>query len=142
MCYSNLLQHFCQELTTVVPDLYLWAAAVQYAVRPTCLVDVRLATPLRSPPTVVKEILLAEEITEKKSVERYKDSGIPSATIGPVVKRIKHTQGQLGHRELSPYNCEECGSQIADILEGLTIGNSRVDAACESKRYKVLKSVV
>lgn len=105
-----------------VPEVVLWAASVQHGVRPGCLDEVRLTTPLRSPPVVVKEVMKAEEISKKKSVHPYIFNSTATPVDGPPVKIIQHTKDQSGHTDTRPYNCVECGHRVAMVLEELSVG--------------------
>lgn len=116
---SNFTQ-FCDMIIKEVPAVCLWAAALQHEVRPPCLLEVKLTTPLRSPPSVIREIMKADEIQEGY-VYNYTASAVPFPTDGPGVKRITHRNGQNGHVEVWPRDCAECGRQIARVLKDLNI---------------------
>ncbi|KAK7484363.1 hypothetical protein BaRGS_00024368, partial [Batillaria attramentaria] len=48
LLYNNntAFQEFCEQLNAAVPDLHLWAAAVQHGHKPDCLQEERLTVPL------------------------------------------------------------------------------------------------
>lgn len=112
---------FCNEMTQLVPDVFLWAAAVYNHARPKSLQKFKFTTPLRSPPAVVREVMMAKEIQDE-NVSQYTASAIPIPTDGPVVRRIKHQNGWLGHNGYKSRDCQECGCQIAKILTELKVG--------------------
>lgn len=119
MLLRNAFSIFCEGLLGKVSKLALWAAAIDFQLRPSCLAERKLTVPLRSPPVVVREVSRSNQI-QTKQVYEYTGNGIPSPTDGPEVKRLRHA-GQAGHSEVRPRDCVECGHNIADILERLNL---------------------
>lgn len=137
--FSDTFERFCKALIDKEPWIVLWAAAVQHAIRPRCLEEVKLTIPLRSPPVVVKEIMKAEEIQGKKSVDRYDTSYVPAAADGPEVKLLRHSEGKDGHIGQRPYNCVKCGHDVAKFLTEIQVGQqTTVPGNCRSAKLSGL----
>lgn len=118
---SENFKRFCDKLTRRVPLVYLWAAAVQCDFRPSCLEEVALKQPFRSPPEVEQLVSKAKEI-QFGHVPGYTPTGLPAESEGPRVRLIAHTNGQSGHTEERPQDCFQCGVEVATILRDLRVG--------------------
>lgn len=78
-------------------------------------------TPLRSPAVVIREIQKAGDI-EDGDVYSYATSNRLAVPDGPPVKWIRHRNGTFSHAESRPYNCEQCGLEVARVLKELRVG--------------------
>ncbi|XP_025079708.1 uncharacterized protein LOC112555489 [Pomacea canaliculata] len=107
-------QTLCQLLLTRVPRLHLWAASCFDGDAPACWQVEYLTRPLRSPPSVVREVEQDSRITTDRDVLPYSERGVPDHTDGPPVTRLSH-RGQ-GHPGPRPVDCVTCGPQ-RDIKE-------------------------
>nr|KAG5685618.1 hypothetical protein BaRGS_001499 [Batillaria attramentaria] len=121
---------FCSLLANRVPDLHLWAAAVERVSKVTRLTEHRLTTPVRSPPAVMREVQRSVAINDV-IVPRYSSSATPAPTDGPEVRKLRHyNPGDRYQRPMSghtldwPEKCERCGDNIADLLKELRVGQS------------------
>lgn len=104
-----------------MPTLGLWAAAVHRRVAPRCLERVTMTTPLRSPPTVIKEVETAWEIIKLNLIDKY-TAAYFTETEGPPVKFIEHGNDQPGHdTRQPPEECEKCGREVASVLRELQV---------------------
>nr|KAG5697663.1 hypothetical protein BaRGS_011212 [Batillaria attramentaria] len=118
---NTAFQQFCEQLNAAVPDLHLWAAAVQHGHKPDCLQEERLTVPLRCPPAVVKEVEKAPEF-KKGHVHAYSAHPVHAPTDGPDVWHLEHVQNDKGHADqLFPKDCEHCGENIAKVLKDLDV---------------------
>ena len=111
------------ELTDGVTDqqinLYLWCAGVVHTNRPLELQEEVVATPLRSAPSVTREV--RERLDEwSGEVRDYSDSGLPAPGDWPSVIQLQHR----GHRRISehPVDCDQCGRDVAAQLRELGVG--------------------
>lgn len=87
--------------------------------------DVKLTTPLRSPPVVAREVMVADEIKTDLAVDGYTTIDVPVSTEGPSVRRITHYRNKSGHIGTWPRDCKQCGLEVALILEELNVGMKR-----------------
>ena len=107
------------ELTGRVTHLYLWCAGVVHTDIPPELQEEVLTTPLRSAPSVLRE--LQPELDDWSGVIRgYSDSGLPALRDGPSVIELYH--GGDGHRGRHPVDCDQCGRDVADTLRRIGVG--------------------
>ncbi|XP_025113895.1 uncharacterized protein LOC112575950 isoform X2 [Pomacea canaliculata] len=111
---------FCNQLLIRVPRLHLWAASCYYAFIPACWQVEYLTRPLRSPPSVVREVEQDEKISKYRVVHPYCKRGVPDHTDGPPVTRLYH-RGQ-GHSGDRPGGCVTCGRDVASFLHSLRVG--------------------
>lgn len=126
---------------SAVPEINLWAAAVHHRVRPRCMQEFKVTTPLRSPPTAIKEIKQAWEMTKKEVVYKYTDIYIPE-TEGPKVRVITHSKGQSGHNTSeAPDDCELCGRSVANILKELHVGLSSAWSRDGMATFLIVKGI-
>ncbi|KAK7484617.1 hypothetical protein BaRGS_00024143, partial [Batillaria attramentaria] len=110
---------FCSSLLQRVPGVRLWAASLYHADRPSCLEEVRMTEPLRTPPAVTREVQKAFWIERFGAVLGYAESSVPPPSEGPAARVVRH-QGQ-GHAEGRPGECERCGLEIAHLLRELHV---------------------
>ena len=107
------------ELTGRVTHLYLWCAGVYHTDIPRQLQEEVLTTPLRSAPSVVREV--QPELDEWSHVIRgYSDSGLPAPGDGPSVIELHHDG--YGHSGQYPVDCVQCGRDVADTLRRIGVG--------------------
>lgn len=125
---SNNFTCFCDKLICQVPEVNLWAAAAKHHLRPPCLLEVKLTSPLRSPPVVVREVKGAAEIQRLNHVYDYTDSVVLAPTDGPRVKRIVHEDGKSDHCGRRAENCEACGSELTRVFAELEVGGMVMSA--------------
>ena len=78
-----------------------------------------LTTPLRSAPSVLREVQPALA-ARSDEIHGYSDSGLPAPGDGPIVIRLDH--GGDGHRGLNPVDCDQCGRDVADTLRRIGVG--------------------
>ncbi|XP_025082240.1 uncharacterized protein LOC112556946 [Pomacea canaliculata] len=116
----NNFQTLCELLLTRVPRLHLWAASCFNESAPAGWQVEYLTRPLRSPPTVVREVEQDDRITRDSYVLPYRERGVPDHTDGPPVTRLYH-RGQ-GHSGLLPVDCVTCGREVASFLHSLRVG--------------------
>ncbi|XP_025111920.1 uncharacterized protein LOC112574818 [Pomacea canaliculata] len=114
--------NFSNNLLTKVPDLHLWAANCYHEVAPDGWQVEHLTRPLRSPPTVVREVEQDDEITKLRRVHPYSERGVPDHTDGPPVTRLYH-RGQ-GHSGDWPVDCVTCGRELASLLHSLRVNST------------------
>ena len=99
--------------------LFLWCAGVVHTDIPPELQEEVLTTPLRSAPSVVRE--LQPEFDEWSHLIRgYSDSGLPAPGDGPSVIKLHHDGD--GHRAEYPVDCDQCGRDVADTLRRIGVG--------------------
>ena len=105
-------------LTDRVTHLYLWCAGVYHRHIPPELQEEVLTTPLRSAPSVLREV--QSDLDEISGVIRdYSDSGLPAPGDGPSVIELDH--GGDGHRAEHPVHCDQCGRNVAVTLRSLGV---------------------
>ncbi|XP_025111921.1 uncharacterized protein LOC112574819 [Pomacea canaliculata] len=109
----------CNKLLTKVPDLHLWAANCYHEDAPDGWQVEYLTRPLRSPPTVVREVEQDDEITKLRRVHPYSKRGVSDHTDGPPVTRLCH--GGQGHSGDLPVDCVTCGRELASLLHSLRV---------------------
>ncbi|XP_070178080.1 uncharacterized protein [Littorina saxatilis] len=91
-----------------------------------------LTQPLRSPPSVVREVKQAHHM-KYRNVRAYTAPPVAPPSDGPPVMTVDHlyswggdTQGHegdtQGHEGLWPWRCERCGQLVADLLTTLRVG--------------------
>ena len=107
------------ELTGRVTHLYLWCAGVDHTDIPPELQEEVLTTPLRSAPSVVREVKPALD-EWSRDIHGYSDSGLPAPGDGPSVIELHH--GGYGHRKQDPVDCDQCGRDVADTLRRIGVG--------------------
>ncbi|XP_025113982.1 uncharacterized protein LOC112576006 [Pomacea canaliculata] len=119
-------QRFCDKLLNQVPRLHLWAASSFHKYSPTGWQVEFLTRPLRSPPTVVREVQRDKRMTgDNPRIHPYSEPGVPDHTDGPPVRQMYH-RGQ-GHSGRIPENCVLCGRQVARYLHSLRVGDPEDD---------------
>ncbi|KAK7107312.1 hypothetical protein V1264_015259 [Littorina saxatilis] len=107
----------------------MWAAGVKVKVPDDMERYVRhLTQPLRSPPSVVREVERANDIKQGK-VPAYTappvappSDGPPVITVGHVYSKPGYSDNQEGHEGGGPWRCKKCGVMVADILTSLRVG--------------------
>ena len=99
--------------------LYLWCAGVVHRDIPPELQEEVLTTPLRSAPSVVREVQPALD-ARSDDIHGYSDSGLPAPGDGPSVIRLDH--GGYGHSGQYPVDCDQCGRDIAARLRRIGVG--------------------
>ncbi|KAK7451827.1 hypothetical protein BaRGS_00039800 [Batillaria attramentaria] len=72
----------CEQLHDCIPGLNLWSASVYHGYRPSRLKKVIFTQPLRTPPTVTKEVLQSAYIKDG-IVEIYKPAPQPTQVSAP-----------------------------------------------------------
>ena len=108
---------FVEELQkhSEVHDLHLWTATCNRKDIPSCLTEVTLREPLRSPPAVVREVKLAATFAEDPdSYPQYRDNSAPLPSDGPRVYKLNHNLP--GHPTAWPDDCVPCGLNVATLL--------------------------
>ncbi|XP_070178060.1 uncharacterized protein [Littorina saxatilis] len=85
-----------------------------------------LTQPLRSPPSVVREVEQARDMKGGK-VPAYTAPPVAPPSDGPPVMTVDHldslTGGDTqGHEGDYPWHCERCGQLVADLLTTLRVG--------------------
>ncbi|XP_025113056.1 uncharacterized protein LOC112575408 [Pomacea canaliculata] len=116
----NNFHTLCDKLVTEIHGLHLWAASCFHGDAPANWQVEYLTRPLRSPPSVVREVKQDEIITRRRHVHPYSERGVPDHTDGPPVRRLYH-RGQ-GHSGDSPLDCVTCGRVVASFLHSLRVG--------------------
>ncbi|XP_025113996.1 uncharacterized protein LOC112576017 [Pomacea canaliculata] len=116
---SRDFKSFCEKLPEI-PNLHFWAASVYHGDAPAGWPVEILTRPLRSPPTVVREVEQDQEISEYKDVETYAGSDVPDHTDGPPIRRLYH-RGE-GHSVERSVDCATCGLEVASLLLSLHVG--------------------
>ena len=115
------LQRLVSELTGRVTHLCLWCAGVVHTDIPPELQAEVLTTPLRSAPSVLREVRPALGLWSRVGkVNGYSDSGLPAPGDGPSVVRLYH-RGD-GHTSEYPVDCVQCGHDVAIQLSRLGVG--------------------
>ena len=119
---SGPFAELCNDLLQQLPGLCLWSASVRHGNRPPMLAEVVLTEPLRTPPSVTREVQQCESMTPGGSVHHYTAGPAPLPCDGPTPRVVVHA-GQ-GHGAGLTIDCEECGRQVARILkEELHVGS-------------------
>lgn len=141
--WSQHLWKFCDRLLQAVPDLHFWAANCKHGVAPQHDWTVKIFTrPLRSPPTVVTEVALSEELGD--DVAAYTERGVPDHTHGPPVKFVYHRGPS--HDEEHPRNCVQCGKDVASFIRSLGVGqtddNSSPSGEYNNQFFAVLAGII
>ncbi|XP_070184005.1 uncharacterized protein [Littorina saxatilis] len=85
-----------------------------------------LTQPLRSPPSVVREVEQADDMKGGK-VPAYTAPPVAPPSDGPPVVRVDHLyirwrHDTQGHEGDEPWRCERCGQLVADLLTTLRVG--------------------
>ncbi|XP_070179084.1 uncharacterized protein [Littorina saxatilis] len=132
----------CDHVSSIVKTLHhrgvrvnLWAAGVTLDIPADLQDNVRMLTePLRSPPSVVREVEKANDM-KKSTVPAYSVPPVAPPCDGPPLITIKHYEGREGHEaSYFPWRCEECGMQVAHVLlDDLHVG--RGDNAAPGLKY-------
>ena len=100
-------------------NLYLWCAGVVHTDRLKKLQKEVLTTPLRSAPSVIREV--RERLDEwSGEVHDYSDSGLPSPGDWHNPKELQHRGHR--HRSKHPVDCDQCGRDVAAQLRELRVG--------------------
>ena len=107
------------ELTGRVTHLYLWCAGVVHTAIPRQLQEEVLTTPLRSAPSVVREVQPALDV-RSDDIHGYSDSGLPAPGDGPSVIELHHRG--YGHSGQYPVDCDQCGKDVAATLRSIGVG--------------------
>ena len=107
------------ELTGGVKNLYLWCAGVVHTDIPPELQEEVLTTPLRSAPSVIREVQKRLDEWSGK-VHDYSDSGLPAPGDGPSVIKLLHRGHRRTHEH--PVDCDQCGRNVAAKLRKLDVG--------------------
>lgn len=122
---SHIFPEFCDELVHSNIEqghiLHLWAASCQHNIAPVELQDSNsgnweikyFTKPLRSPPSVIREVEKATEIRRRK-VLRYTERGVPDHTDGPPVEWMNHLCREHESEEIK--DCFVCGRNVANFL--------------------------
>ncbi|XP_070208397.1 uncharacterized protein [Littorina saxatilis] len=104
-----------------VPRLVLWATCVHHDDIPPLLTEVILTQPLRTPPSVTRQVQLSDFIRDGY-VRGYTAASCPPPCDGPAPLYLYHT-GQGHSAEEDPRDCQQCGREVARILtEDLHVG--------------------
>lgn len=109
----NMFKVFCKDLTTNVPKLHLWTGSIERNNIPDGFEECALTRPLRSPPAIVTEVEHSPIMKKGKTVDSYSESPVPAPTYGPHITSLSH----IGHKSKLPQDCQECGENIARVLE-------------------------
>ncbi|XP_070178016.1 uncharacterized protein [Littorina saxatilis] len=85
-----------------------------------------LTQPLRSPPSVVREVEQARDIKGGK-VPAYTAPPVAPPSDGPPMVTVYHFcswegSDTHGHEGVYPWRCERCGQLVADLLTTLRVG--------------------
>ncbi|XP_070178818.1 uncharacterized protein [Littorina saxatilis] len=93
-----------------------------------------LTEPLRSPPSVVREVEKANDMKDS-TVPAYSVPPVAPPCDGPPLITITHYIGRQGHEAgIYPWRCEKCGKQVAHVLlHDLHVG--RRDNAAPGLKY-------
>nr|KAG5698229.1 hypothetical protein BaRGS_024036 [Batillaria attramentaria] len=130
--HSGSLKSLCQvvflddnKVKRITTRVRLWAAGVWTEHIPECLHRVNLTDPLRSPLTVVKEVIKAQDIQEG-TVPMYTRPACPPPADGMPVDVREHFValdreknkwlGTEGHSGEFPDYCQMCGMQLGHRL--------------------------
>nr|KAG5699794.1 hypothetical protein BaRGS_013514 [Batillaria attramentaria] len=97
--HGSLFDTFCSKLKQRVPDLHLWAAAMQQDNIPEFFSVERLTVPLRNPPAVLREVERSRFIVNG-DVDGYTSSAIPAPTDGLQIHWIRHKGEKLRYRDV------------------------------------------
>ncbi|KAK7477367.1 hypothetical protein BaRGS_00031385 [Batillaria attramentaria] len=112
----------CTQLNNNCKKLHLWAASVYHSLCPPCLQKQVFTEPLRTPPSVTREVKRSGVI-KAELVPKYYACSSPHPCDGPPPIMIQH-QAQ-GHSTGWPGDCEKCGKNLATKLLKL-IADSRL----------------
>lgn len=121
---------FGEKLLTLVPNLHLWAASYFHEFAPKGWQVELLTRPLRSPPTIVREVRKDTAFVLNTHLRGYTERGVPDNTDGPPVKRLIHDKDE-GHSGYYPADCVTCGQDIASFLRSLRVGDPGRCGYCE-----------
>ncbi|XP_070203224.1 uncharacterized protein [Littorina saxatilis] len=121
--HGPLLTRLVTRLAQQVPHLYLWCAGVLNRDLPTALQTHVFTVPLRSAPTVLREI---QPVIHRFKVNDYSDSGMPAPGDGLSVIRLSHHGN--AHTGRWPVDCSQCGQDIAAVLRRLGVGSSAANS--------------
>ncbi|XP_070178069.1 uncharacterized protein [Littorina saxatilis] len=85
-----------------------------------------LTQPLRSPPSVVREVEQADDMQGGR-VPAYTAPPVAPPSDGPPVVTVDHLYSECGgdtqgHEGDWPWRCERCGQLVADLLTTLRVG--------------------
>jgi hypothetical protein len=119
--FDGVLQDLHGQLQA---GLHVWATSLRHGDRPPLMTEVKLTEPLRSPPSVIREVSLSEYIKPGEFCSTHDYSPCPVPLPGdPVVKYVRHTRGQRSHTDNLIVTCEQCGLDLAALLhDELQIG--------------------
>ena len=107
------------RVTKKEKNLYLWCAGVVHTDIPPELKEEILTTPLRSAPSVIREVQPRLGVWSDV-VHDYSDSGLPAPGDGPSVIKLRHDGD--GHENRHPVDCVQCGRKVATKLGELGVG--------------------
>ena len=113
------LQRLVSGLTGRVTHLCLWCAGVVHTDIPPKLHEEVLTTPLRSAPSVIREVQPRLGVWSRE-VHDYSDRGLPAPGEGPSVIKLLHDGDD--HRRRHPVDCVQCGRDVAAKLRELGVG--------------------
>ncbi|XP_070179089.1 uncharacterized protein [Littorina saxatilis] len=132
----------CDHVSSIVKTLHhrgvrvnLWAAGVKLDIPADLQDNVRMLTePLRSPPSVVREVEKANDMKDS-TVPAYSVPPVAPPCDGPPLIAISHYYDSQGHEAgYYPWRCEECAKQVARVLlHNLHVG--RRDNAAPGLKY-------
>ena len=111
---GDFFRRFCKDLHQQVADLHLWSASITNDDIPPELREVRLTEPLRTPPSVTREVQQA--VGRYSDIPDYTNPAAPLPCDGPGVRVVDH--GALGHPGGTD-DCEQCGQLVGDMLRQL-----------------------
>lgn len=106
----------------------MWAASCKHNLAPEDPQDEELegwelqtfSRPLRTPPSVTREIQKAVEIEKECTVHRYTERGVPDFADGLDVRWVYHSSKH--HRSSRAENCAVCAKDVVKFLQKLRLG--------------------
>ncbi|XP_070178509.1 uncharacterized protein [Littorina saxatilis] len=121
---AKYFAQFCAKLQTrLKKGLHLWAASMYHEFTPEGFEEAVLTTPLRTPPLVTRHVMQHRALGPGKNVHGYKECAAPLPAEGPEHQDVLH-QGP-GHEHVKePYDCEQCGLEVAQILNDHDVGKT------------------
>ena len=105
---------FCSTLLHRLPNLRLWAASMYHEDRPDTLTECTLTEPLRTPPTITREVRMCSSLGPGGPVLDYSPTVAPLPSEGFPARVLYHTEDHDGAK---PADCERCGALIAGVLK-------------------------
>lgn len=112
----------CTQLASRIPGMYLWGASIYHGYAPPDVTEFKFTEPLRTPPEITDEVKKSE-IMRDGFVRGYGVRSTPPVSRGLPPRHLRH-KGSNHNVGRTPVDCEQCGLNVADVLEELNVGKA------------------